>query len=434
MSFSLKTQSNPFQFLLYTEWLMLASCGLFAIVEAFGERRLPVQHLLILTLLGLMGSMLPTSGKFLHRLLYTGIEVSLIFYGATLGYLHILPTLYLIVAIRSCFLFDQQSCWVVAGLTFVLFLVHQVQYVQNIALLVPSGEQQQFWMHLIAETLMFGLGLFLVLKLVNTLLAERQAQQQLSSAHEQLRQYALQIEDLAAVQERNRIARDIHDSLGHVLTALNVQMQTTATFWQSDLEQAKLFFIQAQRLGEQAIKEVRQSVRALRVDARQAEPLEAAVHSLVEDFHQGTGIPVFVSIGIDTFLPPQVVKTLYRIVQEALTNIRKHAQATEIQIQISAISDCASLAVKDNGRGFSLHQEKTGFGLQGMQERVAALSGQCQIESKPGSGCCITIELPLRESSRALLLDQQAHTEQSHLTHNSPPSWKNAIANQGFVR
>lgn len=174
---------------------------------------------------------------------------------------------------------------------------------------------------------MFGLGLFLVLQLANTLIAERLTRQKLSLAHEQLRQYAWQIEDLAAVQERNRIARDIHDSLGHVLTALNVQLQTAVKLWQIEPDKAQIFLKQAHQLGTIAMKEVRKSVSTLRADAPEDQPLEAAIASLVEDFRQSGGISIFSSITLDAVLPPQVAKTLYRIVQEALTNICKHAQA-----------------------------------------------------------------------------------------------------------
>jgi signal transduction histidine kinase len=109
-----------------------------------------------------------------------------------------------------------------------------------------------------AQTLVFGLGIFFVLQLVNKLLAERQIRQQLALAHEQLQEYSAKIEDLAAVQERNRIARDIHDSLGHALTSLNIQLQTAGKLWQKNPNQAHFFLAQAQKLGTIAMKEVRQ--------------------------------------------------------------------------------------------------------------------------------------------------------------------------------
>lgn len=247
MSPLLKIQPLPFRLLLITEWVMLASCGSLAVVEAIEKQSVPVQHILILALIGMMGLILP-SGKPRVRVFYTAIEIGLIFYGTLLGYLHILPTLYLIVVIRSCFMFELPGRLIVTLLSFVLFLVHQVDYLQSMTQLVPPTQLQRFWMHQLAEILMFALGLFLVLQLANALLAERRAQVQLTAAHEQLRQYALQVEELAAVQERNRIARDIHDSLGHALTAMNVQMQTTAKLWPVDPIQAQSFFKQAQRL------------------------------------------------------------------------------------------------------------------------------------------------------------------------------------------
>lgn len=105
---------------------MLASCGSLAVVEALEKRHLPVQHVLILSILGVMGLRLP-SGESLLRGLYTALEIGLVFYGTLLGYLHILPTLYLIVVIRSCFIFDLRGRWAIAALSFILFSIHQIQ-------------------------------------------------------------------------------------------------------------------------------------------------------------------------------------------------------------------------------------------------------------------------------------------------------------------
>ncbi|NJR38349.1 MAG: sensor histidine kinase [Leptolyngbyaceae cyanobacterium CSU_1_4] len=384
---------------------MLGSCAAMAAFEAWERRAIPVQHLLILVSLGLMGWILP-GGKTPFRYLYTAIEMGLIFYGTTLGYLHILPTLYLIVLIRSCFLFEPPGRWVVAGLSLLLFLVHQAQYLQMITpLTVLNAQQQQIWMHQVAEVLMFGLGLFFVSQLVSTLLAERKAQEQLSLAHEQLREYALQIEDLAAVQERNRIAREIHDSLGHALTTLNVQVQTALKLWQHDPIAAKPFLEQAQRLGKVAMQEVRQSVNTLRADAVAEEPLEQAIAALVKEFGQSTGMQVSTQINLQTVLSAPMAKTIYRVVQEALTNICKHAEATSVQLNLQQVGDRIYLNIRDNGRGFQLQAKPDGFGLPGfglhsMQERITALQGSFRVETKPGTGCCIVVELPLQEALR----------------------------------
>jgi signal transduction histidine kinase len=395
----LKTRLNPVRFLLYTEWLMLITCGSLALMETLEKGRLPIQHVLILALLGLMGWVLP-SGKPFEKVIYTAIEIGLIFYGTLLGYLHILPSLYLIVVIRSCFIFDLPGRWAIAALSFTLFLIHKIQYMQGMMPMLDNHAQHHFWMQQLSEMMLFSVSLFFVLRFVSTWLSERSMREQLINAHAQLQQYALQVEDLATVQERNRIARDIHDSLGHALTALNVQLQTVVKLWDINPNSAKSFLNQAQRLGELAIKEVRQSVRTLRIEVRQEEPLETAIASLAEDFRQSTGISVFTKIQLKGVLPPQVIKALHRIVQEALTNICKHAQATAVMIQLKTTSTQVYLSVKDNGQGFLMDCTPKGFGLQGMQERVAALGGSFSLYSEPQKGCQIGVDLPL-EAHRA---------------------------------
>ncbi|MEO0374175.1 MAG: sensor histidine kinase [Cyanobacteria bacterium P01_A01_bin.17] len=397
MTSSLKFLPNPFRFLLITEWVMLASCGSLAMVEAWQGQMIPVQHIMILVLLGLMGLFLP-SGKLIVKVLYTALEIGLIFYGTVLGYLHILPTLYLIVVMRSCFLFESLGRWAVAGLISLLFISDQVKYIQR-ALPETADEQIHFGMHTLAETLVFGLSIFFVLKLTNKLLVERHMRQQLDLAHIQLQQYARQIEDFAAIQERNRIARDIHDSLGHVLTSLNIQLSTAVKLWSVDVTKVHPFLDQAQQLGTTAMKEVRRSVSTLRQDAADDLPLEAELDALVENVQAGTDLAIHTKYDCCAPLPPQIAKTVYRLVQEALTNISKHAQATEVQIQLHATQDQIYLTVADNGRGFDLNQNRAGFGLQGMEERIAVVKGRCQIKTQPGAGCRLVVEIPLSNGS-----------------------------------
>ncbi|WP_316431959.1 sensor histidine kinase [Leptolyngbya sp. NK1-12] len=364
-------------------------------MESLEENQLPIQHILVLGILSVMAAFLPSS-KLICKVSYVAVEILLIFYGATLGYLHVLPTLYLIVLIQSCFLFESVGRWAVAGLSFLLFLVHQVRYVENVTLLVSAENRHLFWMHLIAETLMFGLGLFFALKLVSTLLSERQTKEQLAIAHKQLQNYALQVEDLAAIQERNRIAREIHDSLGHTLTAQNIQLQSAVKLWQQDVNRAKGFVEQAQRLAAIAMQEVRCSVSTLRADVREQLCLQQAIEALIEDFRQGTGMFIAIDINLQASTSSEIDRTLYRILQEALTNINKYAQATVIKIQLRTVDEFIQLTVTDNGVGFDLAQVAGGFGLQGMRERVAAFDGHLRIESAPSRGCQIQVELPLR--------------------------------------
>lgn len=389
---SLKFLPNPFRFLLIAEWVMLASCGSLAVVEAWQGHMIPVRHISILLLLGLMGLTLP-SGNVIVKVIYTAIEIGLIFYGTVLGYLHILPTLYLIVVMRSCFVFESWGRWIVTGVVFIFFLGDQFKYIQRTLPKAPEA-QIHFGMHVVAESLVFGLGIFFVLQLTNKILAERQMRQQLAQAHEQLQQYSHKIEELATVQERNRIARDIHDSLGHALTSLNIQMQTAVKLWEKEPVQARSFLTQAQELGKTAMQEVRKSISTLREDAPEEPPLEAKINTLVDDFRKGTGLPIFTNISRCSSVQLPVAKTIYRIVQEALTNIFKYAEATEVQIQLKSTPEGIYLTVEDNGRGFDPNQNPSGFGLRGMQERIAGVNGHFQLITSPGNGCRIKVEIP----------------------------------------
>ena len=388
---SIKFLPNPFRFLLITEWIMLASCGSLALVEAWQGHTIPVQHISVLFLLGLMGLALPSGNQFI-KIVYTAIAIGLIFYGTVLGYLHILPTLYLIVVMRSCFLFESVGRWIVAGLVFVLFLGDQYKYINRAMPDVPA-EQVHFIMHIVAETLVFGLGVFFVLQLTKKVLSERQMKQKLAQANEQLRSYAQKVEELTTVQERNRIARDIHDSLGHALTSLNIQMQTAVKLWDEEPARAYSFLTQARLLGKTAMQEVRKSISTLREDVKE-QPLEARIETLVEDYRKGTGLSICTNICRCGSIPKPIAKAIYRIVQESLTNIFKYAEATKVHIQLKTTLEEFNLSVEDDGKGFDPKQNSSGFGLRGMQERATAVSGELQVVASPGKGCRIEAKIP----------------------------------------
>jgi len=238
-----------------------------------------------------------------------------------------------------------------------------------------------------------------VLVRIETQLSLRRLQAKLQQALAHERSLNQQIEAMAAIEERNRIAREIHDSLGHSLTALTVQLQAASSVLQTDPVQAQVFLTQAHQLSKTAIQEVRQSVKALRVDQPAQQSLEAMILDLAEGFRQVTGITPIVQIDLKKSVSLSVSTTVHRIVQEALTNISKHAQATQVQIDLVTIrqasGDCLCLTLKDNGKGFDCHQHTAGFGLQGMRERVTALAGELHLTTALGTGCQIEVRFPL---------------------------------------
>lgn len=221
------------------------------------------------------------------------------------------------------------------------------------------------------------------------------AEVELRRALEQERALNQRIEELATLEERNRIARDIHDSLGHLLVGLNVQMETALLLWKDNPDRAYKFLAKAKQLGSDALQATRESVSGLRCDPLQGRSLQEAINILTLDFHRITGIQPTCQIHLSRLLSSQISSVVYRIVQEGLTNICKHANPTAVTLQIQSTDTNLFLTLQDDGHGFQLNANRSGFGLQGMQERVTALQGTLEIVSELGGGCCITASLPL---------------------------------------
>lgn len=421
MNRPIQLQTHPFRLLLYLEWILLGITILteFQIPRLAIQAQVPILSVLSIVIFGLMGLRLPTS-KLSHKIFYTSLEFGLILLATILGGWSIrFPCLYLVVVIRSCLIFNPPGRLIVAGLAFLSFLLTLFLGLQSIQFpvpLFPASESPTFpgpaperllFRGIAPEevrfivlnltlnaALLFGLVLVFVLLLINALLGERRSREKLALAHDQLQQYALQIQDQATLQERNRIARDIHDSLGHALTAINIQLEGALKLWQSNPTKALKFLAEAKRLGSTALTEVRQSVSTLRSDPLKGRSLEEVVLSLAEDFHRSTGVLPACSLQLKDSISAEVTTAVYRILQEALTNVCKYAAATEVKIQLITSAELY-LIIEDNGVGFSLDKNSTGFGLQGMRERTLALGGQFDILTAPSAGCKITVQFPL---------------------------------------
>lgn len=220
------------------------------------------------------------------------------------------------------------------------------------------------------------------------------AETELRHALEHERALSQQIEELAAIAERHRIARNIHDSLGHALVALNMQMETALELWQDAPDEAYQLLQEAKNLGSDALRSVRESVAEIRTDPLQNQSLEQGINQLVEEFQRITNILIDYEIHLPHTPPQRIGIAIYRIIQEGLTNISKHANATAVTLRLQASESGLQIMLQDNGKGIQADTNCSGFGLQGIRERVGALGGHFQIDSQPGAGCCITVLLP----------------------------------------
>jgi signal transduction histidine kinase len=231
---------------------------------------------------------------------------------------------------------------------------------------------------------------------------ERYTPEQLDQLHQQLWHCVLEFANVSAVQERNRIARDLHDSLGSALTALNMRLQTAMKLCQPDPTQAQETLSEAHRLVSIATQEMRHSVRVLRDDALETQSFETLIKALIQDFYQTT--QVLPTLEIDEPIPDHLKIPLYRLIQEALNNSRKYAQATTVQIQIQSTPTEVFISIQDDGRGFD-RTTNPGYGLTGMQERIALLQGTLMVDSAPGQGCWIMARIPMHLQSERGSID-----------------------------
>ncbi|MEH2461740.1 sensor histidine kinase [Nostoc sp.] len=391
-----------FRLLLYLEWLLLATAVFMEVLLPFQLCWSLLLRVLAIATFSLMGLRLPML-KLETKLFYTALEFVLILLPATQ---HILSPrsvflLCLVLVMRSCLIFKLSGQLVVLGLSLLSYGIILLSRP-----IVPENFRRDIiamsWDWRLSNILLFSLTLIFALLLINALLAERQSREQLEIAHQQLEiinqqlcQYALRIEDQATLQERNRIAREIHDGLGHTLAAQTIQINNTLLFWQSNNDKALTFLKQAKEQGAEALLEIRRSLSVLRSNPLQGQTLKSAIEKLLTDFQQTTGIEPDCKIDLPYTLPTEVNTALYRIVQESLTNICKHAQATSVTVGLLAQAGIIHLSIEDNGKGFNPTQNTTGFGLQGMRERAVALGGKLNLHSQLGTGCCISVSLPL---------------------------------------
>ena len=428
----LNWQKHPFRLLFHLELILLGIALLAAFSrlpipreylhlprpDVFRPHRLPKPPIIFipcilgsLGILGLMGVRLPFGSRLMQGL-YTGAGLALSWLIILLGGEgeRVFPALLLVVVIRACLMFPWNGRIVVGIFAYISFLLMQLMSVLQIKpfgiplgrplpppfLRIPREQIQLFLIHRKLNTaLLFGLVLVFVMLLVGALLAQKQSREKLALANRRLRQYALLVENQATLQERNRIAREIHDSVGHSLTAQSIQLENVAMQLNENLERASQHLQKARQLGKEALQNVRNSVASLRTNPLQGKSLTDALIHLLEEFERTTGTKVKPEISLKSTLSDEISTALYRVVQEALTNVSKHGYAQQVRLNLKERLTDISLSLEDNGQGFDPRENTTGFGLRGMCERIEALGGSFHINSQPDQGCKIQIEIPL---------------------------------------
>jgi signal transduction histidine kinase len=215
---------------------------------------------------------------------------------------------------------------------------------------------------------------------------------ELKLANDKLRQYAGQVEELATLKERNRLAREIHDSLGHYLTVVIVQIEAAMALIEKERERSLDGLRKAQGLAQKGLAEVRESVAALRASRPGTHSLIESLNNLFDECRVSGLSTEFRLMGTPRALSAAAELALYRAAQEGLTNVRKHSQAQSAIVTLDYAADSVWLRVQDAGVGAT--EPKKGLGLVGMHERVQHLGGELKIATAANEGFTLEVGLP----------------------------------------
>lgn len=217
--------------------------------------------------------------------------------------------------------------------------------------------------------------------------------EQLQKANEQLHEFAQEKELMGETKERNRLAREIHDTLGHILTGISVGIDAVLVLMDIAPDKAKE---QLEGIGDTArrgLQDVRRSVRKLKPDALERMSLNNAIHQMIEDMSKVTNTKIyFVSYMEELEFEADEEEVIYRIIQESTTNAIRHGKATEIWIRISEKDEELIIIISDNGCG--CESIKEGFGLKHIRERVELLNGEVNYQGM--IGFTIIAKIPIR--------------------------------------
>ena len=242
---------------------------------------------------------------------------------------------------------------------------------------------------LLAQSLARILLLYLV-PLIVSVLAQRERRQhaQLEAAHQRLRRHAATVEQLAISRERNRVARDLHDTLAHTLSALIVQLEALRTLLVHDPEAAPAVVDDLTEQARRGLEESRRAILALRTGPVETMGLIGALRETLQAFQARTGVESHLTVaGQELDLTNEEGQALFRIAEEALSNVERHAVARRVDLRLACGSDRVDLVIQDDGVGFDLGTvNPEHYGLTGMRERAAIIGASLDIRGGPLGG------------------------------------------------
>jgi signal transduction histidine kinase len=221
--------------------------------------------------------------------------------------------------------------------------------------------------------------------------------ERLNQMAKQLQQFLKRSQAIAVSEERNRLARDLHDSAKQEALAASFHLGTALTLFERDPQSAKSHLVEADNLVDSVRGELTDLIHELRPPAMNGARFDETINEYIIEWAHQTGIEA--NLKVDGFidLPLEIKQAIYRIMQEALANVTRHSSANRVDITMSFNKNLVVFCISDDGVGFDIQLQYTGMGLDSMRERVESLEGDLSIESKPDQGTKVCVTIPIEE-------------------------------------
>jgi signal transduction histidine kinase len=233
--------------------------------------------------------------------------------------------------------------------------------------------------------------------------AQREQRQELTDANLKLVHHSVTLEQLAITRERNRLARELHDTLAHTLSAVVVQLEAVDALWNTKPEQARARLQKSIEVTRSGLTETRRVLQDLRARPLEDLGLALAVRSLAESTAARAALKLDLRVAPRLGgVSPNIEQAVYRIAQEALTNVANHADAHHLTVQLARLDSNLVLTVSDDGCGFEPDgsASASGLGITGMRERADMIGGRLEVESQPDQGTIVKLSVRLEDDPR----------------------------------
>jgi len=241
------------------------------------------------------------------------------------------------------------------------------------------------------RTTLYALVGYVVVRLAR---AQRRQREALHQANLRLAHYAATLEQLAVSRERNRLARDLHDTLAHTLSGVAVQLEAARSLWEGDPHLARAMLQEALSATRSGLGEARNAIHALRAAPLDDLGLALAVRRLARSTAERANLALELQVPESCGeVAPVIEQAVYRIADEALANAARHAQAHDLLVRLARRGDTLELTISDDGRGFDPDRPppRGHYGLQGMRERAEMIGSELEVVSKPGRGTTVRL-------------------------------------------